>query len=47
MEAWKKGDFSEHTSLLNFPTEAVLEYARPHYERLKLEQGVLLGTNVS
>jgi hypothetical protein len=43
VEAWKAGNFSEHTSLLEFPTRSILEYAREHCHRLKQEQALLLG----
>jgi hypothetical protein len=33
----------EHTSLLEFPAESVLEYARKHCHKLKQEQALLLG----
>jgi hypothetical protein len=43
LEAWKVGNVLEHTSLLEFPAESVLEYARKHCHKLKQEQALLLG----
>lgn len=43
LEAWKVGNFSEHTSLLEFPARSILKYAREHCRRLKQEQALLLG----
>jgi hypothetical protein len=43
VDRWKTGDFSEHASLLNFPTDSLLKYARDHYRALKREQASLLG----
>lgn len=43
LEGWKAGDFSEHVSLIEFPVDAILEYARAHCHRLRREQALLLG----
>ena len=43
IERWKTGDFSQHASLLNFPTDSLLKYARDRYKTLKREQTLLLG----
>ena len=43
IEQWKTGDFSAHASLLNFPTDSLLKYARDGYRTLKREQTLLLG----
>ena len=47
LEGWKTGDFSEHVSLIEFPVNAILEYARAHSRRLKGEQALLLGKGTS
>jgi hypothetical protein len=43
IEAWQSGDFSEHTSPLNFPRDPLVEYARSRYQLLKKSQARLLG----
>ncbi|WP_257463589.1 hypothetical protein [Archangium lipolyticum] len=42
MKRWEEKDFSEHSSLVNFPTE-VLDYAHKSFLHLKAEQSRLLG----
>ncbi len=39
---WEQRDYSEHTSLMNFPAEALTAYADERFLRLKAEQGRLL-----
>ncbi|MBK6263955.1 hypothetical protein JKA74_02810 [Marivirga sp. S37H4] len=39
---WSRNDFSEHLSLLNYPT-SILEYAEKSYNKLKQEQNKLIG----
>ena len=43
LKSWEAGDFSTHTSLLNFPAAALESYLAPAYRRLKRRQLELLG----
>jgi hypothetical protein len=43
IKQWEQGDFSEHTSVINFPAAEVLGFAREGFARLKAEQRDLLG----
>lgn len=43
IKKWENNDFSEHTSLVNYPADTMLEYARSSFQQLKLEQDRLLG----
>lgn len=43
IKAWEDGDFSRHTSVVNFPSDALLEYTQERYLALKQEQARLLG----
>jgi hypothetical protein len=40
---WQDGDYSQHTTETNFPTEELREYATTSFARLKTEQGRLLA----
>ena len=42
MEKWKSNDFTEHKSLINFPSE-LLEYCTESFRMLKSEQARLIG----
>jgi hypothetical protein len=41
--AWKNGDFSQHLSVVDFPSNELREYTGKHYDRLKHCQSVFLG----
>ncbi|WP_217547196.1 hypothetical protein [Streptomyces sp. GbtcB6] len=41
---WARGDFSEHLSLVPFPSEELAAYARRGFGELKREQARLLGS---
>lgn len=40
---WDKGDFSESTAALNYPTNELGQYLEHSYQHLKTEQARLLG----
>ncbi len=40
---WARGDFTEHLSLVAFPSAELAAYARRGFGELKLEQARLLG----
>jgi|SRR4051812_14117028 hypothetical protein len=42
LERWKNKDYSEHTSLIEYPNEKLLDYARSSFQALKAEQAELL-----
>jgi len=42
LAAWAAGTYTEHTSVINFPTD-VREYAEKNFKELKAEQTSLLG----
>jgi len=43
IKKWDDGDFSENTSIVNFPGEKVHEYASQTYNYLKEEQSKIIG----
>lgn len=43
LKQWEEGDFSEHVSVLNFPSAELLRYASVSFVHLKSEQDFLLG----
>ncbi|MHB8105188.1 MAG: hypothetical protein ACYDG5_06575 [Dehalococcoidales bacterium] len=43
LKQWELGDFSENTSVINFPSEEIIPYTESAYKRLKAEQEKLLG----
>jgi hypothetical protein len=43
LKQWEAGDFTRHTSVINFPSAQILSYASTNYGRLKAEQSSLLG----
>jgi hypothetical protein len=43
LKKWESGDFSENTSVLNFPAEEILKYTEATYKHLKEEQDKLIG----
>jgi hypothetical protein len=43
LKRWETGDFSEHTSVTNFPSSDVRRFASEGFARLKTEQRELLG----
>jgi hypothetical protein len=43
LRKWENNDFSEHTSLIDYPTQELIEYIRKSYVALKAEQGKLIG----
>jgi hypothetical protein len=43
LKQWEQADFSEHTSPLPFPREALTAYASAAFRRAKREQARLLG----
>jgi len=43
IKRWENNDFSEHTSVINFPARDVAEYVSPKLSELKDEQMRLLG----
>ena len=43
LKKWENGDFSEHTSIINYPTKALAEYSSQSFVRLKRQQAALLG----
>lgn len=47
LQRWEEGDYTEHTSPLNFPADELLAYAAAGVERLKSEQQKLLRTGPS
>jgi hypothetical protein len=40
---WEKGDFSEHTAVLNYPTRELDHYLAHSFKLLKSRQAKLLG----
>lgn len=47
LKKWELKDYSEHTSLINYPTKELLEYCDKSFERLKAEQSKLLGVKAA
>jgi hypothetical protein len=43
LKQWEEGDFSEHSSVINFPDAALLETVEPAYKRLRKEQEELIS----
>eukprot|EP01094_Clydonella_sp_ATCC50884_P013024 TRINITY_DN2330_c0_g1_i1.p1 TRINITY_DN2330_c0_g1~~TRINITY_DN2330_c0_g1_i1.p1 ORF type:complete len:321 (+),score=117.83 TRINITY_DN2330_c0_g1_i1:186-1148(+) len=43
---WERGDFSEHFSVVGYP-DAITDYVRREFTRLKAEQGLILGIDAS
>lgn len=43
LKKWENGDFSEHTSIINYPTKALTEYSSRSFVPLKRQQAELLG----
>ena len=41
---WDKGDFSQHTAVLNYPTDVLGRYLEQSFKTLKARQERLLGT---
>jgi hypothetical protein len=46
MKKWENGDFSEHTSLVEYPTFVLRDYAMASFEKLKREQEELINKKV-
>ena len=44
LRRWEEGDYTEHTTSLNFPGDKLLAYADAGVRRLKSEQQKLLRT---
>jgi hypothetical protein len=47
LECWKVGDFSQHTSVIDFPANKLISYTETVYRTLKQRQVDLLGTRRS
>ncbi len=43
LKKWENDDFSENTSLINYPGRALLDYSRRSFKELKERQANLLG----
>jgi len=43
LKAWDAGDYSEHTSVINFPAQELLRELEPHYRELRPQQAALSG----
>jgi hypothetical protein len=43
IKKWENNDFSEHTSLIDYPNQELIEYIRKSYVELKAEQSQLIG----
>jgi hypothetical protein len=43
LQSWDEGDYSQLTSIIDFPGEAVLTYAQTNFLQLKHQQSLLLG----
>ncbi len=43
-ERWERKDFSEYTSVVNYPTQELATYLEKSFTQLKAEQARLLGT---
>jgi hypothetical protein len=46
-ERWGKNDFSEHTSVMNYPTDEMASYLERSFKTLKAQQARLLGAPLS
>jgi hypothetical protein len=42
-ERWRKGDFAEHITVIDYPTDELARYLDSSFRRLKSEQAELLG----
>jgi hypothetical protein len=45
-DRWSKGDFTENTSVLNYPTAEMATYLESSFKRLKSQQQQLLGSRL-
>lgn len=43
IKAWELGDFSVHTSIINFPARELMHAVEPTYKKLRNEQAALSG----
>lgn len=43
IERWERGDFSEHESMVVYPSEELINYVNESYRKLKREQAELIG----
>ncbi|MBE7436335.1 MAG: hypothetical protein HS100_20640 [Anaerolineales bacterium] len=43
IQKWERKDYSEHTSLVNYPGQSLSMYTRESFQKLKVEQRRLLG----
>lgn len=43
IKKWKQNDFSEHESLVVYPSEELIDYVNSSYKSLKREQSKLIG----
>ena len=43
IERWERGDYSEHESMVVYPSEPLLTYLNDSYQTLKIEQAELIG----
>lgn len=46
LKKWESQDFSEHTSIINYPKKALTEYGYQSFMNLKRKQAELLGKGV-
>lgn len=46
LRSWEKGDFSEHTSIINFPADEMMKAVEPVFFELRDEQKKLSGSAV-
>jgi hypothetical protein len=47
LRRWEHNDFSEYTSVLNYPAEDLTRYLKESFQKLKAEQRRLLGNSTS
>jgi hypothetical protein len=43
LKKWESGDFSDHLSIVTFPTNTLIDYSRQSFNYLKRRQARLLG----
>jgi hypothetical protein len=43
IQQWEQGDFSEHESMVAYPSESLVAYVNESYKKLKAEQAQLIG----
>lgn len=43
IKAWEAGDFTAHTSIINFPAHELIQAVEPTYRKLRKEQATLTG----